>query len=95
MARFKGRLTKMKSDHNRLRTDTVEGVFDDLPTEGSPFALVGESLTPGLDARLFLSSDIQMMLEEGERHRIFRTYNSTYRLDFIETHPPRPHDATE
>ena len=39
---------KISNNHNRLRTDEMEGETHELPTEGKQFSMFGEGLVTGV-----------------------------------------------
>lgn len=82
MKTYEVRLTKIKSNHQNLRTDVIEGVTQELPVLGSSFRLIGESLTPGMDARFVHTTEIQFVEKMGNGY-IFNTANSTYKLEVL------------
>jgi hypothetical protein len=83
MKQYKVLLTKIKSNHSNLRTDTVEGVVLDLPEKGKSIVLVGKPLIVGMDARVVATTEIQNVEKLGEEYQ-FVTLNSTYKLKVLE-----------
>jgi hypothetical protein len=82
---YKGLLEKLESNHQLLRTRTVEGEFMNLPTVGASFRMVGESLTsPGDGCRLVETTKVLTVdIKESTVQKMvieFTTENSTYRL---------------
>lgn len=80
----KVRLKKIESSHTKLRTNEVVGITNELPTVGESFALVGESLTKGMDARLVHTTEIQSVDLKDSKYT-FKTHNSTYELEILST----------
>jgi len=82
---YKGTLTKLntKTENHNLRTDNVEGIFEDLPAIGQGFLLIGESLTPEKDSRLVTTSIIKEIMIKDKNKMKFQTLNSTYELDYL------------
>jgi len=60
---FAVKFTKVKNNHNRIRTDEVLGKTDELPQVGKPFILIGEGLEFG--NRMVNTSPVK----EIERHQ--------------------------
>jgi hypothetical protein len=76
-----GTLTKIFSTHNNLRTPTVSGVYDDLPSAGERFTLVGKSLSAEEGFRLVTTSPVEQTwkVSMGGRDVVcFKTENSVY-----------------
>lgn len=86
---MKCRLTKIKSTHNNVRTDVIEGGCVQFPILGFPFTMSAEPLTFGMDVRYFRSTPIkEIRLHEEPGFSldnriayIFVTENSTYKLE--------------
>ena len=74
---FKVKLTKIKSNHKNLRTDTVEGFSNSLPTVGEPFNMWGEGLEFG--TRWITTTPVITINKCG-----FDTANSSYHIDIEE-----------
>lgn len=83
---YRVKLTKIKSNHTNLRTDTVEGVTAELPTKDKSFNLIGESLTEGMNARLVYTTEVQSV-ESVDMLYKFTTLNSEYHLQVLEEIP--------
>lgn len=77
-----GTLTRMKfADGHALRTDSVEGTFSRLPTEGHGFLMMGAPLEPGFDGRLVATSKVVEVVRENDSTVVFKTESGThYRL---------------
>lgn len=84
MIAYKVKLTKIESNHGNLRTNEVEGLSWDLPTIGDNFSVIGDSLTEGMDARVVTTTEIKSV-EHFDTHCIFKTLNSTYKLEILGT----------
>lgn len=78
------KLTKVKSDHNNLRTDEVVGECDSLPEVGTGFSMYGEPLDSKLNVRLIRTSEITQCTLTSPISYLFHTLNSVYRLDILE-----------
>lgn len=81
MTSYKVKLTKIRSNHSNLRTDTVEGVVQNLPEVGSTLQLVGEGLEFG--NRLVYTTEIKNV-EQIDNTYQFNTLNSVYKLEVLE-----------
>lgn len=64
---------------NRLRTEVMRGEFVHEPTPGHGFAIMGESLTEGLESRYIITSVVKSV-EVVATGFIFETANSRYEL---------------
>ena len=84
MEAYKVLLKKIESNHNNLRTNEVEGYTLTLPKEGTSLVLTGESLTPGMTARLVHTTEIKEVQKTNEKEFLFKTQNSTYQLTVLE-----------
>lgn len=83
MTRISGTLTTVTSTHTHVRTASVVGTFEKFPTVGSAFAIVGDSLTHGPEMRrMVYTSRIREVTETKPGNIVFKTANSTYRLEF-------------
>lgn len=78
----KARLTKLISDPNNLRTESIEGVFFYKPAVNRPFVLIAEPSDERQDARIIRTSPIKVM-RRVDRGLEFDTQNSTYLLEII------------
>lgn len=76
-----GRLVRITSSHQNLRTDTVEGDFENLPVAGSIFEMLAPPLTRGV--RCIWTSPIEQTWQveiNGKKVVCFKTDNSVYGL---------------
>jgi len=80
---YKVRLTKIKSNHNNIRTSTVEGVTYKLPEVGDTFTLFAEPLDPHFDLRGVYTTEVKLVERIGNEFQ-FSTANSTYKLELLE-----------
>lgn len=80
MNQYDVRLTKIHSLHNNLRTDTIEGVTNNLPETGSSFIMFAEGLDFG--TRVITTSLVQNVEQIGNEY-LFRTLNSAYKLEVL------------
>ena len=85
MEAYKVVLKKIQSNHNNLRTNEVEGYTLTLPKTGISLVLTGESLTPGMTARLVHTTEIKEVEKTSDKEFVFKTQNSTYQLTVLET----------
>jgi hypothetical protein len=76
---MKVKLEKLQSNHNNLRTDTVEGAAIGLPMVGESFRMVSDPIDPKKDGRFIITSPVQGFARIGNAIT-FVTANSTYRL---------------
>jgi hypothetical protein len=81
---YKGIFTKVSDNTNAMRTKSMEGWSDELPTLGHSFIFTGKALTKGAYARMLLTSRVTKIVHELPQQSIlFNTENSTYRFDYI------------
>lgn len=78
---MKIKLIKLKSNHNNLRTDEVEGNLEALPEVGEPLVMSAPGLHFG--TRIIITSLIQEIVEDTGSKITFRTMNSTYELELL------------
>jgi hypothetical protein len=81
---MKVKLTKLIGG-SQIRTDSVDGTTDLLPTVGQPFVMVAESLSFIGGFRLVNTSDVQKVTQDDTGAYILDTLNSTYKLTIEET----------
>ncbi len=79
-----GKLVRLHSTNNNLRTKEVEGVFDQLPTVGQGFKLIGESLDFEGGSRLIFTSNVIEVVRKDIGVWSFQTLNSFYELHINE-----------
>lgn len=81
---YKVKLTKIKSSHNNLRTDEIEGETEHLPEVGRSFILKAEPLE-NLEAnfRSVYTTEIEHV-EKHENGYRFNTKNSIYHLEVLD-----------
>lgn len=80
---MKVKLTKIASIHNNLRTDTVDGEAQDIPTLGKSFVMFAPPLEAIDGFRLVQTTPVQKIEGEGSGVR-FWTKNSEYTLQYLE-----------
>ena len=76
------KLTKIRSNHNNLRSNVIIGKTNELPTVGEGFQMLSEGLDFGV--RHVWTSPIKH-LEKIENTYQFNTANSVYKLEVFET----------
>lgn len=86
---YKGTLTKVSSNKNALRTKSIDGVFNKLPTLRESFHILGASLTKydenvdGTPIRLVSTSPIVEIRYDIGKCLTFKTYSGTkYHLKY-------------
>lgn len=72
------KLTKIKSSHQILRTETVVGDAAELPAVGKRFTMTSEPLDTGMDIRFIQTSAVTEVTATG-----FTTANSEYQLEVL------------
>lgn len=84
---YKVKLWKIKSSHNNLRTDIIEGECNELPKRGKSFVLFSESLSKSFVPsdgllRHIITTPVTKAIWDGEDQQacLFKTKNSTYVL---------------
>lgn len=77
---YKVKLTRITSNHTKLRTDTVEGDCTLLPTIGQCFFMTGKGLEFG--TRFVNTSPVKEIVKDGLIEK-FKTENSEYQLEII------------
>jgi hypothetical protein len=77
---YKVKLTRVASNHARLRTDTVEGECSLLPTVGECFIMTAPGLEFG--TRFVNTSPVKEIIKDGSTER-FKTENSEYQLELL------------
>jgi len=74
------KLTKIRSNHNNLRSNVIIGKTNELPTVGEGFQMLSEGLDFGV--RHVWTSPIQH-LEKIDSIYQFNTANSVYKLEVL------------
>ena len=88
-----GKLSRIESSNQNLRTKTVEGEFEKYPTIGENFDLIGKSLSPLGDFRLVSTSTVLGVMQVGKLYT-FDTMYSRYELDVYDDKPPLEESLT-
>jgi hypothetical protein len=70
-----GKLYRISSTHDNLRTPHVDGYYTDTPSVGQFFVMYADAIDPGADVRQIITS---LVLEVDGPY--FRTENSEYLL---------------
>lgn len=78
-----GKLIKLSSVHDGLRTDEIIGEFPRYPMEGENFFFLAEALDPDLKETgvRFIETTPVLTSEQTGNFIIFSTKNSTYKLE--------------
>lgn len=79
---YQVRLTKVKSTHQNLRSDVIEGTTYELPKVGNSFSMFGPPLNTEASFRGVYTTEIKVCERVGDQFQ-FVTENSTYKLDVI------------
>lgn len=80
---MKVRLTKIESNHNNLRTNSVEGECQDLPQLDRGLVILADPLEQG-NFRIVNTSIIKEIREIGSNDYVLKTLNSLYRLEVLD-----------
>ena len=75
------KLTKIRSNHNNLRSNVIVGETSELPRLGEGFQMISEGLVFG--TRRVWTSPIQH-IEKIENTYRFNTANSVYKLELLD-----------
>ena len=78
-----GILRKVKSSHNKLRSDEIRGIFIDPPKIGQVFRFFSTPLTKQADIRVITTTKVLTISEEGSNIK-FETKQSEYELEINE-----------
>ncbi len=78
---MRAKLTKIYSNHKRLRTDTVEGITLHEPREGRPFALIGKGLEVEGSLRLVTTSRVTKCEMVDGKYRLLTESGSVYEVE--------------
>lgn len=79
---YKVKLTKIRNNHNRLRSNEIIGIAQDLPKVGESFAMMSEALVIGV--RLINTSPVQNIETINNKHQIFTESGSLYEVEVLE-----------
>jgi hypothetical protein len=80
---YKVRLTRIKSNHDNLRTSEIVGECGALPTIGLCFTIWNRiPLTEDADFRYVVTTPVRTMTRCGDQME-FTTANSKYQLDVL------------
>lgn len=87
MARLNLRLTRISSNHNRLRTNEVVGWGEKIPEVGEPFTMTAPPLDPEAGFRYVTTSPVKSVApiknDDAVVGYLFNTENSTYQVDIL------------
>ena len=81
---MRGKIKKIVSNHNNLRTTEMEGEFSEPPTVGQPFTIFGEALEEKEGVRMIRTTPVKEVGLITGGDLVFKTENSEYEL---EIHP--------
>lgn len=79
---YKGTLYKIKSTHQNVRTDSMEGETSAMPEIGRSFVIFGEALV-GDGGRMIHTTPVTS-IECTSMGIVFTTANSTYRFEMAD-----------
>lgn len=82
--KYKVLFTKIKNNHDRLRTNTVEGVTQELPTLDNMFVMFGKSLTEGMAARVINTSPVKKIEMIDNIYMLTTESGSEYSVKVLE-----------
>jgi len=82
--RYKVLFTKIKNNHSRLRTDTVEGTTESLPELDKMFIMFGQSLTEGMNTRMVNTSPVKKIEVVDGVYIITTESGSEYSIKVLE-----------
>lgn len=78
---YKVRFQKISNNHNRLRSDDIEGVTNELPTEGKSFVFFGKGLEFG--TRVVNTSPVKIVLQKDDEYILHTESGSIYQVNLI------------
>lgn len=81
MFELKGKLIKIESEHNLLRTDEVVGTFLDVPKVGERFTIYAEPLSNEANIRTVNTSPVKSIEKIYEKIWEMKTQFSTYHIE--------------
>lgn len=76
-------LTKLESNHDRVRTKTVMGFARELPVVGEPFTMFSDPLDPSANIRMVSTTPVLRTLDPCNAPSEFWTVNSHYQIDVL------------
>lgn len=82
MKQYQVSLTKVSDNKNAMRTQSIVGIAPKLPVKNSAFVVIGDSLTPGNNARIVTTSLIKEVVQNGNEYEIM-TQNSAYKVTVL------------
>lgn len=83
---YQARLTKITSNHNNLRTNSMVGEISDIPKIGFPFIISNQdplNKNIGANGRLIFTTNVVSVDKKTDIEYEFKTVNSTYKLEII------------
>jgi transcription-repair coupling factor (superfamily II helicase) len=78
------KLTKIESNHNNLRTNSIEGECKTFPEVNSGLVILADPLEKGMDVRIVNTSIIKEIRTIGVNDFMLKTLNSLYRLEVLD-----------
>lgn len=78
---YKVRFKKIRNNHNRMRTDVVEGITHELPKVGESFVMLSEGLEFG--TRMVNTSPVQNIETIDNKHQLFTESGSLYEVEVL------------
>lgn len=78
------KLTRIKSNHNHVRTDEIIGQCEDKPVVGQIFVMTGPPLDPTKDIRAIWTTPVLEVIEISDTKMEFKTMNSHYGWEELE-----------
>lgn len=77
------KLTKVKTNHSRVRTHSMEGQTVALPEVGKRFQVFGEPLSGDGDIRVITTSVVQKCSPVVDDKMMIETLNSIYEVELL------------
>lgn len=81
---MKAKLTRINSNHDRLRDDIIEGDCQNLPRVGSNFVLIAPPRDTPDGFRYVETTPISKINKLGPGKTEFHTRNSVYHLEILD-----------
>lgn len=75
------KFTKIRNNHNRIRTDVIKGITHELPQIGQGFVMLSEGLDFG--TRYIQTSPIKNIKTIDNKHQIFTESGSVYEIEVL------------
>ena len=78
---FKVKFKKIRNNHNRIRTDVIEGITHELPEVESQFAMLAEGLEFG--TRYVQTSPVKNIESMDNKYQLFTESGSLYEVEVL------------